>query len=703
MGRNKKKKFKAPAKKREGRTVKSLDELKFDENKCVDVKTDKEIEKDRANSLKNTQRTYLVNSDEPVEFFEQNSDIQDNFKAKSPYNFVPLNKKVVSFEKPLDFDQYYTNNYTGYISLYISTLTPTYIRDTLSENELDEKEKNTNSNFFSPSGTPQIPGSSLRGMLQTLVEIISYSKFEKFEGEKKFHFRAFADKSLDLRKKYSDLMITEKEGGYTQDINAGYLVRENNDYKIIPAKEINGMQFFRVEEDLVIKNGVLDERMNRKFRDTYKENMRYKKGFKPVKFIADKPKVHSHTRALYYAKVTNIVNENETLANSLEGTLVHTGWMRGSKKKPRGKHLHWVIGPEEEGKKLSLAKGVLQNYKDDINKSEDSDLLKYFNKDPKKKVPCFYIEENNQVISFGYTGLFRLAYKYAIKDFIYSENVNFDGFDLTTLLFGNTSDFASRVFFEDSKLNGDVNNVFLEENYNKILSSPKPTSFQLYLTQNKFNIEINHENGSIRKIRGLKNYNDKGKTVIRGNKLYWHRKSSNTNWIANQNEVAEHPTQYVVKIKPVKPNTKFKSKIRFENLTEIELGALLFALDLPKGLAHKIGMGKPLGLGSIRITPSLHISNRKERYTILFAEWNGIKESDRSEIERLKSKFEKHILKEIGETNKNSLWDVERIKELKTMLDFENKPDNIKTEYMDMNDKPNPFAQRKVLPKPSKV
>ena len=33
-------------------------------------------------------------------------------------------------------------------------------------------------------------------------------------------------------------------------------------------------------------------------------------------------------------------------------------------------------------------------------------------------------------------------------------------------------------------------------------------------------------------------------------------------------------------------------------------------MDLPPECAHKIGMGKPLGLGSIRISPTVVISNR---------------------------------------------------------------------------------------------
>jgi hypothetical protein len=46
---------------------------------------------------------------------------------------------------------------------------------------------------------------------------------------------------------------------------------------------------------------------------------------------------------------------------------------------------------------------------------------------------------------------------------------------------------------------------------------------------------------------------------------------------------------------------KFRFSVRYWHLDDNELGLLLHALELPAGLFHKLGMGKPLGLGTIRI------------------------------------------------------------------------------------------------------
>ena len=124
---------------------------------------------------------------------------------------------------------------------------------------------------------------------------------------------------------------------------------------------------------------------------------------------------------------------------------------------------------------------------------------------------------------------------------------------------------------------------------------------------------------------------------------------------------------------------------------------MLFALDLPKGLAHKIGMGKPLGLGSIKITPRLYLSNRRERYENLTSEWDGMIEETKK-IPEFKKAFEGYVLKSMKE-NKHSLWDLERMRQLRKMLNFENKPSDEKTEYLDLTE----FRKRKVLPKPTEI
>jgi len=52
----------------------------------------------------------------------------------------------------------------------------------------------------------------------------------------------------------------------------------------------------------------------------------------------------------------------------------------------------------------------------------------------------------------------------------------------------------------------------------------------------------------------------------------------------------------------VKPGARFSFDIHVTNLSKVEVGALLFLLKLPEGHFHRLGGGKPLGFGSVRLS-----------------------------------------------------------------------------------------------------
>ncbi|MEI2583902.1 TIGR03986 family type III CRISPR-associated RAMP protein [Scytonema sp. PRP1] len=51
----------------------------------------------------------------------------------------------------------------------------------------------------------------------------------------------------------------------------------------------------------------------------------------------------------------------------------------------------------------------------------------------------------------------------------------------------------------------------------------------------------------------------------------------------------------------VKPNVSFSFDIDVTNLSDVELGALLWLLSLPEHYYHRLGGGKPLGFGSVKL------------------------------------------------------------------------------------------------------
>jgi hypothetical protein len=107
---------------------------------------------------------------------------------------------------------------------------------------------------------------------------------------------------------------------------------------------------------------------------------------------------------------------------------------------------------------------------------------------------------------------------------------------------------------------------------------------------------------------------DKSSPVLtpRGRKFYFHhdpKKVASKNYITQ----GEHNKRNRKILERLKAGVSLSSTMDFQGLTEKELGALLYALELEYKivenngnkreplLAHKIGMGKPLGLGSVEI------------------------------------------------------------------------------------------------------
>lgn len=374
--------------------------------------------------------------------------------------------------------------------------------------------------------------------------------------------------------------------------------------------------------------------------------------------------------------------------------------------------MHWVIGAPSESPGIPVPDDVIQNYRNDKGRriDESLELLRLLDRNPQAKIPCFYLTNGGEVSQFGHTGMFRLSYNTTVGDHVPSE-ITAKGLDLAQKIFGVLNSKPSRVFFEDAFLKNGNPEKQSEKRVPKILSTPKPTSYQLYLEQNKPNNPHN-----------LATYNDSidqapngcKRGSLRGYKLYWHQSAEN--WqeegiIPDNLELSDsEDTQHTI-LCPMEAKSVFSGRIRFEGLTSVELGCLLFALDLPQGCHHKIGMGKPLGLGSIHVEPTLFLSDRSERYAKLEREWQSSPKKEEN-LDTYKSRFAQYLLesayaKESGsETSWKELWETGRMKELKRLLAFnpgsspDGRPEDREIQYMDdFSD----FKSLSVLPKPTEV
>ena len=687
-------------------------------------------------------------------------------KAVAPYNFVELPEKIVEAEledngKLRDLNRYYSDRHTGKIICTLKTESPLYIRCGLTPTDftdfgdqsneyLTPEQRRQKANFFQhPTDLlPVLPGSSLRGMLRTLVEIISFSKIEQVSKQQKFFFRAVAaDKDDPLRNKYKEYI-----GNMATNVKAGYLEldKKENKWFIRPAQEIEEQFFIKVKENEIkddLPSLILMKKCN------------YIPQYIKISFEVTPSSINvSEDLSKYPSNQGWLV----TSGNMLENMLIKSTELERETllRRKEGRKYHYIV-PEadQSARRLEISSDAIQNYRNSLTTFQQG-KEKPFEKNPKNRfdekkgvlqegLPIFYCEPEagKPVTLFGQSPNFRIPYSpkndgkaASAVDFIPKEVGESDKIDLVDAIFGfvrrgqenqeqidsedqkekREQSRAGRIFITDAKYKSADDGIWLADNQDetitpRILASPKPTTFQHYLVQPE-NTEAKKEE--------LKHYGKPIKeTGIRGHKLYWHKGNVSKDRIktnAYEDEIREKQSQYT-KIKPIKAGVYFEFTIHFENLTNVELGALLWILTLAGDYQEKLvwlnldgkdkyrlslGMGKPLGMGAVMIENYELILNKryknqsepKQRYTQLFDGNNwltGDRTATLEEHAHCIQEFEKYITTHISEVDfpenyikqENSslkLKDVPRIKMLLTMLIWNNCPPVTRTRYLEI-------------------
>lgn len=657
--------------------------------------------------------------------------VPEDRKAIAPYNFVELPDKVVEAEpEPLpDNDRYYQNRNTGQIICTLITESPLYIRCGLTptdfanfgdknNEDLSPEQRRKRADFFAtPSNQrPTLPGSSLRGLLRTLVEIVSFGKPERVSEQQRFFFRAVAaDKDEPLKKEY------EKYLDKGRNVKAGYLTQKTDSWYIRPALFIENKPFVWLKEkDLCGKIPQLIPMKSSDYRPQYKYNISFGNLYTKNgrQFAQD---VSSDCEAYKY-----------------RGVLVTSGNMLEASDNPdnlQRKNHCLIREPDANAELLKISDDAIEHYCHALTTFQKG-------KPPYEKNPfnenlgvlmqgraIFYCQpqQGKSVTLFGQSPNFRIPYSStgdgraaSAVDFVPDYLHNAEILDIAEAIFGYVRNEkqkknqarAGRVFISDAiceRTAGD--DIWLKDDpiTPKILASPKPTTFQQYLVQT---------DPEARK-RELKHYANKpeAETVIRGHKLYWH-KGRSPSVVLNDPEASESQT---TQIKPIQTGVSFTFTIDFENLTDVELGAILWVLNIAQKEEYRlsIGMGKPLGMGAIKITHQLHLSDRKQRYKKLFQDnnWHIPERYDAADTQDKSVKaFEKYVLNHISEAdqpntgNATTLEELPRIKMLLAMLSWSGISSN-EARYMEIErtqeprigtDK-NEYKERPVLPTPLQV
>ncbi len=162
---------------------------------------------------------------------------------------------------------------------------------------------------------------------------------------------------------------------------------------------------------------------------------------------------------------------------------------------------------------------------------------------------------------------------------------------------------ASRVRFSFGRLEGEPSkSCYDPQRTLQILATPKPPSPSFYFRERRGSTPPRRK-GDLRADQH----------TIQGRKMYLHHRDPQP-WVP-EGKGDDKLNRQRSRVKPLRPDLSFVAHLDFDNLTERELGLLLYALRPTAAFRHKLGMGKPLGLGTVEIAPlGLFLVDRATRY-----------------------------------------------------------------------------------------
>lgn len=668
--------------------------------------------------------------------------------AKAPYNFVPLPRQVVTVD-PLalpDQDAYDPDRYTGHMQCTLTTASPLYVRAANTSKDFEkaqdsdqaklpfrERVKNRPDFFHMPEDTqPVIPGSSLRGLLRALVEIAGYGKMQ-WVADRQLVYRAVGDTTSHGEAYRERLMCYDGESyedgkryyQYTPLMRAGYMKQKpNGDWAIQPARQIDGTTFARIADGRIPAE--LPHLKCRNASTIWVQLGRY-----------EYQKVRGGFIRVKYTRVLHASGSPEP--GLVKATLARSGWM------PNKRSEAVVYPADETADPIDIDDDLVRAYRTQITdvygrqalRGQKQESLLGENGVLEDGHPVFYLVDNGQLIFLGHCMMIRLPYRLSPLDFVPEALRRESDTDLAEAIFGYTrrevdSDnderetpakmraYAGRVSVSDGHLcPGQPGDVWLagpEGIVPRILGGPKPTTFQHYLTQQKpdpIPTGGRFSDGSPRTRLELSDYavRTPGESVVRGHKGYWHKGPVGRSDIEEPITPPDSDKQHTL-FRPVKADVRFEFTLDFQNLSAVELGALLWVLNLAADDRYRLnlGMGKPYGMGAVKIESALYLTERGKRYGHLFDE-HGWWDTGPQEAEGIRSAaiaaFEGFVLKGSGE-EAHTLAATERISMLLALLSWPGPPAD-ETRYLEIerkdptakHGKVNEYKDRPVLPDPT--
>lgn len=487
----------------------------------------------------------------------------------NPYNFVSVDLKNTKRE---DVTKEKEELLTGYMQCLMKCKTPIAIPDIdrgipRSVRETDGTIKIHYEYPFmgmnGSEGEPRIPGSSIRGPIRNVYETLTNSCFGTMK---------------------NDTVITAR--GILKE--KGLLIKEENQWKL-----------YKAERHLLI----IDKNFynNHKLMETgvklfSAEELRGRTGEKVYFELAqneDEKKCEYKKKNVYIGKyVKQILQKDSKCGN--------TGYLCIGEEIQK-RHFQSVFEKKElvrdcEITDLDLHKleYILQCYRNNkINTQYKKGHRGYQDYEKSKKlgiIPVYYTFAGKKLY-MSFAALGRKAFYNTLNNLAGEKaHQKCDGRNNlcpACALFGTIEGekLGSRIRFTDAICSNATPDKFIEKVVFEELSSPKISYIPFYMKGN---------------FKKLNDAYDSNELTIRGRKFYWHHKPV----IEKSKNISRNDRNATFDV--MDEETEFKFKVYFDGITNKELSLLAAAIDLYESnidgkYCHKVGHGKPLGYGSVKI------------------------------------------------------------------------------------------------------
>ncbi len=498
---------------------------------------------------------------------------------KAPYNFVPLNATVVRphWASYVSHDLPFDDAQSGYLEVELVAKSPLYVRNGVTGDP--EKENPERLRFNHHQGKYFIPGSSLKGMLRSVLEIMSFGRIsDKID-----------DVTLAQRDFHNDNIYDMKE---FVNGSCGWL--KKNKVGTYELKDCGKPG--RITHD-ALSSIARHHSTGQTISDYYKRSFDEDAGGDEEKsrlVVSAKSKYE-----LFFSKEANRIRmfDCESKNNSIicklggdrSGKIVLTGQPSPNKRKE-------FVFFEKTGKWESIDETLIEKLRviHSEGKANESPDWKWRRTQLEngEEIPVFFRKEGGKIKDMGLSFLYKMAYKRSVKDLAHQKEDDEKAPDLADTIFGyvdgNRSALKGRV---------QVSHAFIKEGTatpmelrNDVLAGPKPTYYPTYVRQD--NGEYHTYNDAHAEISGWKRYPIRADGSV----------SENAQKSITKNET--NNTKVTSAFIPLEAEATFQFRINYHNLRREELGALISAITFhnTNGTFHSLGLAKPLGYGKVLLT-----------------------------------------------------------------------------------------------------